>query len=71
MSPEELAALRDGNGRGRPLDPDKPYYHWHEWDGRLAIESECCADSFTEAEEIQLLRYLIDKHGNPDAEEHA
>ena len=49
----------------RPLNPDEPYYTWGEYKGRLTIFSECCADSFSEAEERVLLRHLIQKLGVP------
>lgn len=42
----------------RPLDPEQPYYRWGEYKGRLCIESECCADSFTVEEEAALRDWL-------------
>lgn len=46
----------------RPLNPDKPYYTWGEYKGRLCIQSECCADTFSEEEEIVLRDWLIERH---------
>jgi hypothetical protein len=50
-------------GPGRYLDPEKPYYEWCRGEsGRLVIMSECCADTFSEAEEIVLRDYLNATH---------
>jgi len=49
----------------RPLDPAEPYYTWAEYKGKLMIMSECCADSFSVEEEIELRDYLNRKHPRP------
>lgn len=59
----------------RPLNPDEPYYGWEiaepdgdglgnlQRQGGLTIYSECCADQFSESEEIELLTALAARHG--------
>jgi hypothetical protein len=45
---------------------DDHYYQWGEYEGELSIYSECCADRFSPDEELELLRYLLAKHPQPD-----
>ncbi|WP_217181573.1 hypothetical protein [Streptomyces sp. AC495_CC817] len=59
----------------RPLNPAEPYYEWDitepDGDGSgstnrprgLTIYSECCADRFSDSEELVLLVALAERHG--------